>query len=171
MKHLESGTVTTDIYIFLYWFLVHGVSLCCFILFHCCFMLFHAVSRCFTALFHAVSLLIHCCFIAVTCCFIAVSRCFITLFHGVSSCFIALFHPVSWPWNRCSGIEPLDGPVCGATMHGIHVRQKSINDWPISVNTVVVSPVFGWKTRIDSWRSPRRRSVQPVQSNIRRVVF
>ena len=74
---------------FFYWFLVHGVSLRCFML------------------FHAVSLLFHCCFIAVSCCFIAVSRCFIVLFHGVSRCFIALFHPVSWPRNRCSGNEPL----------------------------------------------------------------
>ena len=116
MKHLESGTVTTEIYIFLYWFFVHGVSLRCFMLFHCCFI---AVSCCFIA----VSLLFHCCFIAVSllfyavsllfsCCFIAVSRCFIALFHGVLRCFIFLFHPVSWPWNRCSGNEPLGVWFC-----------------------------------------------------------
>ena len=80
-------------------------------------------SWCFTALFHAVSFFfaVSCCVIAVSlmfhCCFIAVSlqfhSGFIALFHGVSRCFIALFHPVSWPWNRCSGNEPLsdDSPV------------------------------------------------------------
>ena len=95
MKHIESGTATTDISMFYidFWFMVFdGVSLRYCMLFHCCFMLFHAVSRCVTAVFHAVSLLFHYCFIAVSCCFIAVLRCFIALFHGVSRCFIALFH-------------------------------------------------------------------------------
>ena len=84
MKHLESGTVITEIYIFLYRFLVHDVSWC------------------FAALFHAVSLLFHCCFIAVSCCFIAVSllfhavsllfHCCFMLFQGVSLLCFILFH-------------------------------------------------------------------------------
>ena len=99
-----------------FWFMVfHCAVSCCFIAVSCCFI---AVSL----MFHAVSLLFYCCFIDVSCCFIAVSRCFtalfhsvsrcfIALFHGVSRCFIALFHPVSWPWNRCSGNEPLADAV------------------------------------------------------------
>ena len=73
MKYLESGTVTTEISIFLYWFW--------FMVFHC------AVSCCFIAVscsFITVSLLFHCCFMLFHCCF--------AVFHGVSRCFIALFH-------------------------------------------------------------------------------
>ena len=73
-----------------FWFIVfHGVSLCCFMLFHCCFI---AVSL----LFHAVSLLCH----AVSCCFKVFQGvsllCFI-LFHGVSSLYLMVFQGVSLP--------------------------------------------------------------------------
>ena len=82
IKHLESGTVTTDISI-------------CYIDFS--FMVFHcAVSCCFIAvslLFHAVSLLFHCCFIAVSLLFHAVSL----LFHGVSLLCFTMFQGVSLP--------------------------------------------------------------------------
>ena len=56
MKHLESGTVTTEISIFLHLFLFHGVSLRCFMLFHSvsslCFMVFQGVSLPCFILFH-----------------------------------------------------------------------------------------------------------------------
>ena len=83
MKHLESGTVITEISIFLYWFLsivFRGVSLRCFMLFHCCFMLFN----CYFMLFH-------CCFIAISCIFnlfhCSVSFCFTVFHRSVSRCF------------------------------------------------------------------------------------
>ena len=101
MKHLESGTVTTEIYIFLYWFLVHGVSLRFFMLFYCCFMLFHccfiAVSCCFNAvslLFHTVSLLFNCCFMLFHCCFMLFHCCFTVFHRSVSWCFKAFRCPV-----------------------------------------------------------------------------
>ena len=82
MKHLQSGTVTTELSIFIYLFLVDGVSWYFTALFHAVSLLFHAVSRCFTALFHAVSLLFH-----------AVSL----LFHGDSSLCFMVFQGVSFP--------------------------------------------------------------------------
>ena len=104
----------------------HCAVSCCFIVVSCYFitisLLFHAVSLLFHCCFIAVSLLFHCCFIAVSllfhCCFMLFHCCF-TVFHRsvswFSRCFIALFHPVSWPWNRCSGNEPLElhTPTCG----------------------------------------------------------
>ena len=78
MKHLESRTVTTEISIFLYWFLIH------------------CVSWCFTALFHAVIFLFHCCFMLFHCCFMLFHCCFM-LFHGVSMLCFILFQGVSLP--------------------------------------------------------------------------
>ena len=72
MKHLESGTVTTEISIFYidFWFMVCiGVSLRCFMLFHCCFMLFHC---CLTVIHRSVSW----CFKMFHC---SVSSCFMTM--------------------------------------------------------------------------------------------
>ena len=102
MKHLESGTATTAISIFLYWFLVRGVSWCFTALFHAVSLMFHAVSCCFI-LFHGVALrcfmLFQCCFIAVSCCFIAVWCCFIAVSRFSLLCFILFtvcHRSVSW---------------------------------------------------------------------------
>ena len=99
MKHLESGTVTTEISIsyidFCSWCLTalfHAVS-CCFVAVS---LLFHAVSL----TFHAVSLMFHCCFIAVSLLLHAVSLLFHAvslLFHGVSSLCFMVFQGVSLP--------------------------------------------------------------------------
>ena len=87
IKHLESGTVITEISIFLYWFLVHCVSCCFSVLFHCCFI---AVSYCFKMFHCSVSLLFH-----------GVSSLFFIVFQGVSlPCFICLMAMEQVQWKR-----------------------------------------------------------------------
>ena len=70
-------------------FLVHGVSLRCFMLFHCCFMRFHCCFIAVSLLFH---LLFHCCFTVFHC---SVSRCFKVFHCHVSSCFMTM-KQVQW---------------------------------------------------------------------------
>ena len=158
MVHLESVSCCFKVFhcfISCCFKVFHCSVSCCFVLFHgvsrCLIALFHAVSRCFLALFQGASLLCFMMFQGVSLLFHDVSRCFSLLcfmmfqdvsllcfmmFQRVSLLCFMMFQGVSWPWNRCSGNEPL-GKIPSAWWHrGFHKRHSWCNHCPTSLMRV-----------------------------------